>query len=150
MSREYMTTRRVEFRDTDAGGIMHFSSYFAYMEAAEHEMLRHLGLSVVMPGERGGYISWPRVSAKCDYDSPAKFEELLEIGVRVAHIGKASVRYTFHFRRAGRTVARGEMTTVCCRIEHGKMPRSIPIPDAIRNKLRCFATADSEDGQDHQ
>ncbi|MCG8653286.1 MAG: hypothetical protein MI861_25835, partial [Pirellulales bacterium] len=39
----FSTKRRVEFRDTDAAGIVHFSAFFPMMEAAEHEMLRSLG-----------------------------------------------------------------------------------------------------------
>ena len=46
MSQVFKTERRVEFRDTDAAGIVHFSVFFAYMEQAEHEFLRSLGLSV--------------------------------------------------------------------------------------------------------
>ena len=43
----FSATRRVEFRDTDAAGIMHFASFFPLMESVEHEFLRHLGLSVL-------------------------------------------------------------------------------------------------------
>jgi 4-hydroxybenzoyl-CoA thioesterase/acyl-CoA thioester hydrolase len=42
----FHTARRVEFRDTDAAGIMHFSTFFNRMEEAEHELLRTLGTSV--------------------------------------------------------------------------------------------------------
>ena len=59
----YKTTRRVEFRDTDAAGIMHFSAFFTRMEEAEHELIRHIGLSVFDRDEEGT-ISWPRVSAR--------------------------------------------------------------------------------------
>ncbi|MEL7264077.1 MAG: hypothetical protein AAFP69_04590, partial [Planctomycetota bacterium] len=41
--------RRVEFRDTDAAGIVHFSAFFPFMETAEHAFLRSLGLSVFQP-----------------------------------------------------------------------------------------------------
>ncbi len=44
----FRTTRRVEFRDTDMAGIMHFSAFFTTLESVEHEFLRSLGLSVVM------------------------------------------------------------------------------------------------------
>ena len=40
MPEPYRTTRRVEFRDTDAAGIVHFSAFFFYMESVEHEFLR--------------------------------------------------------------------------------------------------------------
>ena len=138
MSSEFVTTRLVEFRDTDAAGILHFTSYFAYMESAEHELLRHLGLSVVMQDAHVGHISWPRVAASCDFELPAKFEEQLEIGVRVATIGKKSVQYAFHFRRAEKTIAKGQLTAVCCLVESGKTPTSVPIPDKIRMALQRY------------
>jgi acyl-CoA thioester hydrolase len=46
MPEPYRTTRLVEFHDTDMAGIMHFASFFVYMESAEHELLRSMGLSV--------------------------------------------------------------------------------------------------------
>ena len=33
----FRTTRRVEFRDTDMAGIMHFSAFFTVLESVEHE-----------------------------------------------------------------------------------------------------------------
>ena len=52
MSESFRSTRRIEFRDTDAAGIVHFSAFFYYMESVEHEFLRQLGLSV-LGGGRG-------------------------------------------------------------------------------------------------
>lgn len=49
----WVTRRRVEFVETDAAGIVHFSSFFVYMEQAEHELLRHLGLNVFVDDEQG-------------------------------------------------------------------------------------------------
>ena len=48
MTAEYKKERRVEFSETDMAGIIHYSAYFQYMEEAEHEFLRSLGLSVVL------------------------------------------------------------------------------------------------------
>ena len=103
----YRTSRRVEFRDTDAAGIVHFSVFFTWMETAEHELLRGLGLSVVSKDETGT-ITWPRVAVRCDYQGPVRFEEMVEIEVQVAKIGSKSVTYDFQFtgprgaRRRGR------------------------------------------------
>ena len=38
----FTTARRIEFRDTDAAGIVHFSAFFLWMESAEHELLRRV------------------------------------------------------------------------------------------------------------
>ena len=143
----FSTTRRVEFRDTDAAGIVHFSAFFPMMEAAEHEMLRSLGISVLPrdTGERGvPAVTWPRVSASCNYASAARFEDLLTITVRVARIGTTSVEYHVQFHRGDCLIADGKMTAVCCRLIHppaagGTEPEArlekTPIPDSIRELL---------------
>ncbi|MEZ6090842.1 MAG: thioesterase family protein [Pirellulaceae bacterium] len=134
MSEPFKTQRRIEFRDTDAAGIMHFSVFFTYMEQAEHELLRSLGLSVML-ADGDATIGWPRVSAKCDYRGAVRFEELIDIEVSVAHLGEKSVRYHHVFKVDDRTVAAGEMTTVCCRISKDHALCSITIPEYIRTQL---------------
>src|SRR5579862_8605559 len=110
----FRTTRRVEFGETDMAGIVHFSNFFRYMEAAECEFLRSRGLSVVMNFE-GLHIGLPRVSATCDYSSPAKFQDLLDVAVSIERIGAKSVTYGFEFTRGGTVLARGKVTSVCCK-----------------------------------
>ena len=130
----YTATRRVEFHHTDAAGIIHFSRYFLYMEEAEHEFLRHLGLGVMMH-EGGQLLSWPRVACRCDFTGVVKFEDTVEITVTVEKVGEKSVTYNFAFTHNGRDVARGSTTAVCCRLEEGKKPESVKIPDHVRKKL---------------
>jgi 4-hydroxybenzoyl-CoA thioesterase/acyl-CoA thioester hydrolase len=127
-------TRRIEFRDTDAAGIAHFSTFFNFMEEAEHEFLRRRGLSVYLHDEAGA-ISWPRVSAKCDYVSAVRFEDELTIEVSIARLGTKSVTYAFTMSCGDRLVAKGEMTSVCCRVSSSGPPVGIAIPDFIREKL---------------
>ena len=130
----FQTTRRVEFRDTDAAGIMHFSAFFNYMEQVEHEFLRHLGLSVITHDEEGT-ISWPRVSASCDYRGAVQFEDVLDVELQIVRQGEKSITYGFVFSHGKRPVAQGQLTTVCCRLDAKAPPRSIPIPDSILAKL---------------
>jgi len=141
MSASFVTIRRVEFSDTDAAGIMHFVAFFRMMEQAEHELLRSVGLSVVTP-DADGKISWPRVNAKCDFQSAARFEDLLQIEVQIARLGRRSVTYTHRFSRDGEQLATGEMTAVCCRIREGAAPKSISIPPAMTKKLKPFLVND--------
>lgn len=138
----FRTARRVEFRDTDAAGIMHFSVFFLFMEEAEHEFLRSVGLSVVIDETAGGdvrrILTWPRVHCECDYSSPLKFEETVEIGISIERLGEKSVSYRFAFERDGKKIATGRMTAVCCRIVGAGHPASVAIPDEIRAKLTPF------------
>jgi 4-hydroxybenzoyl-CoA thioesterase/acyl-CoA thioester hydrolase len=140
MPQHYQFQRRVEFRDTDAAGIAHFSMFFVYMEQAEHELLRQLGLSVFLRDDEGP-LSFPRVSARCDYQLPARFEDVLDIEVAIVRLGSKSVTYEFNFGQQGRPIASGQTTTVCCRFAADGTPRSIPIPGWIAEKL-AVATLD--------
>ena len=144
MPEPYHATRMVEFRDTDMAGIMHFASFFDYMESAEHEMIRSLGFSVHADIERGamseeGVLSFPRVNASCDFVSPALCEQVLDITVRVARIGNKSVTYDIEFHHQNRLVAKGRMTCVCCLIQTGSLPISRKLPEDIVEKLRRHA-----------
>lgn len=135
MSAVEQVTRRIQFRDTDAAGIAHFSTYFLFMEEAEHEFLRRRGLSVFFQDETGT-ISWPRVSVSCDYQSSVTFEDVLTIDVAIERLGTKSLTYVFNLRCGDRQVAKGKTTCVCCRVGDGP-PVSIEIPAEIRAKLEA-------------
>ncbi len=144
MHSEFHTTRRVAFSDTDMAGIVHFSRFFVFMEAAEHAFLRSLGTSVST--EWGGNkIGWPRLEATCTYLSPAVFEDVLDIHLKVIRKGTKSLTYRFDFFREETAIARGELSAVCCICNPGEKIRSIPIPDFIADQI-----ADEADGADRR
>lgn len=130
----FHTSRRVEFRETDAAGIAHFTSLIAYMEEAEHDFLRHLALSVVLRDEQGE-ISWPRVAANAEFLSAVRFEDEIDVELRILRMGTKSVTYGFVLSHRGRAVAKGSISAVCCRVAAHQPPQSIPIPDWIRERL---------------
>jgi len=130
----FVHTRRVEFHETDMAGIAHFANFFRYMEAAEHAYLRACGLSVVLPWE-GLMLGFPRVSASCDYLKPIRFEQEMQIAVRVEKIGRTSISYGFTFTHAGDTIAEGRLTAVLCRKSAEERLEPIEIPEAIRQRL---------------
>jgi YbgC/YbaW family acyl-CoA thioester hydrolase len=131
----FRTTRRVEFGDTDMAGIVHFSNFFRYMEAAECDFLRARGLAVVMEFE-GQKIGFPRVSATCDYLKPARFQDVLDVTVSIERIGTKSVTYLFEFARAGEILAQGKVTSVCCRTGTDTPMEGIEIPAGYRARLQ--------------
>ncbi|QGJ72025.1 Acyl-CoA thioesterase [Planctomycetales bacterium 10988] len=137
MSSAYHATRRVEFSDTDMAGIVHFSSFFHYMEEAEHALLRSFGMSVVQfEGEEK--ISWPRVKASCQYTRPVRFEDMLDIEVRIRKLGRSSVEYEFLFFQDGHPIATGEITAVCCRFSKGEPPKPIPLSESYREQAQQY------------
>jgi len=137
MPEVFTTTQRIEFRDTDAAGIAHFSTYFTLMEVAEHAFLRSLGLSVIAQ-HNNRTLSWPRVHASCDYRGAARFEDVLTVELHIERLGGKSVTYQMNISRDGEPLAQGRMTAVCCYLQHGAKPESTPIPPEIAGKLQPF------------
>lgn len=144
MTAHFVTNRRVEFSDTDMAGIIHFASYYRYMEEAEHQFFRSLGLSVMQKHDEHTILGWPRISAGCTFEAPARFEDVLEIRLTVERKGVKSltIQYEFFLEQDGGEVrvAHGRMKTACCLCRHDQPLESIPIPDEIAQLL-----PDSED-----
>jgi YbgC/YbaW family acyl-CoA thioester hydrolase len=146
MTTPFRTTRRVEFADTDMAGIAHFANFFRYMESAEVDFLHALGLSVKLEWEQE-HLGFPRVAAACDYLRPVTFEDVLEIEVRVDKVGRKSVSFAFDFRCRGEVVARGRVTSVCCRVGADRQLEAVALPDGLRDRLKGGRAAAEEPGE---
>jgi len=133
----YRATRRVEFADTDMAGIMHFSRFFTLMEEVEHEWLRSRGLSVIMTWQ-GIKLGWPRVSAACEFYRPVFFEDLLAIELSIERLGTKSITFAAAFYRGDECVARGQITTCCCRVNGPGDMTAMDIPNEIRDQLQAI------------
>ena len=146
MPYEFKATRRVEFSDTDMAGIMHYSNFFRFMEAAEHAFFRSLGFSIVTR-EVDPPVGWPRVHASCDYMAPLRFEDEVEIHLVVTEKKSKSLTYEFRFRKMnadeGVEIARGALTVVCVRHEGDRM-KAATIPEVIAAKIEVAPGGASE------
>jgi acyl-CoA thioester hydrolase len=80
---------RVGFSDTDAQGIVYYGRYLPYFDLARVEYERHLGL---LRREAVGKDFVMRASSVV-YEAPARFDDLLEVFVRVKRIGVTSLTY---------------------------------------------------------
>lgn len=140
---KFQTRRRVEFRDTDAAGIVHFSAFFPMMESAEHELLRSVGISVMPAHDSPNRLTFPRVAAACDFHGPARFEDWLDIAVSITKLGRTSIGYHFEIRCEGRPVASGQITVVCCRLSAGGHLEKAEVPDDWRQLLSAFVSEKS-------
>ncbi len=146
MGREFRTQRRVEFRDTDAAGIAHFSALIVYLEQAEHDFLRSIGTTVMIPEDAEHLpvderVRWPRVHVEADFQGPVRFEDMLDIDVRILRMGSKSVTYGFVMTCNGAPVCTGSTTAVCCLETDGKL-QGVSIPRSIREKFSHFLAKD--------
>ena len=137
MPYEITIRRRVEFSETDMAGIVHYSNFFRYMEAAEHAFFRSLGFSIVT-GNTHPPVGWPRVHAHCDYHTPLRFEDEFEVHLLVLEKKSKALSYQFRFRKVGgeeREVARGKLTVVCVTHNADGSMSAVHIPQEIVGRI---------------
>ena len=117
--------RFVVWPDTAAAGHYHHSTVIDWVEAAEaqlHEDLDVLHLYGVVP----------RTTYHAEYFARLWFRDRVTITLRVAEMGRASIRYEFEVRRGDELAVRGEMKAMQIDQRAGV---SVPWPDDIRAKF---------------
>ena len=136
-SPNFSITRRVEFHETDAAGIMHFSNFYRWMEVCEHEWFRATGLAMMSTTPEGVRLGWPRREASCGFVRPLRCGDVVRVTGSVADVGKTSVTYEFVFEkdRAGKwtEVARGRMSTVHVKQDSAGRMEAEPVPEKVRD-----------------
>lgn len=145
--------RRIEFCETDAAGIAHFSTFLLVMEQSEHALFRSLGLSVFSSAayhassvdyESACFdlrsITWPRVRCEVEYLAPARFEEELVDEVYIERLGAKSITFVHRIARGSHLIAKGKMISVCSVKDPstGHLVGQI-IPDPVRSALSKYA-----------
>lgn len=128
-------SRPVEFHETDMAGIVHFSCFFRWMEAAEHAFLRDRGVDLHVEKE-GKVLGWPRVHCGCDFRKPLRYGDDIVVRVEVEEVRTRSVRYRFEIGSSTfpELAAEGKITAACVSLE-GKEIKAVEIPAEIRARL---------------
>jgi YbgC/YbaW family acyl-CoA thioester hydrolase len=107
---------RVEFCDTDAAGLMHFSTYFRYMESAEAELFRTLNIPLLWNDKENNACGFPRIDVNCRFKRPLYFEDIVNIAIHIESIDANRLSFRFDFSKPlaegkSQTVARGSLIT---------------------------------------
>ncbi|MFN5540399.1 MAG: acyl-CoA thioesterase [Candidatus Melainabacteria bacterium] len=76
-SKDFFTTVRVIYADTDNMGVVYHSNYLRYFEIGRNEMLREIGLPYKLLEENNLYM--PIMEAHLKYMRPARYDDLLTI-----------------------------------------------------------------------
>jgi acyl-CoA thioester hydrolase len=130
----YAAYTRVAFSDTDAQGVVYYGRYMPYFDLARTEYHRHLG-AIRIRGE------FAMRASSVEYHAPARFDDLLEIFVRVERIGTTSVTYDYAAYRideeggADLRMATANQTLVLIERERR---RPVPVPDLFRSRVAEF------------
>ncbi len=81
---------RVDWEDTDAGGIVFYANYLKFFERARTEWLRALGIGQhALREETGGMFVVSETAVK--YHRPAKLDDQLRVTATLAEGGRASL-----------------------------------------------------------
>ena len=132
---EHRLKRRVQFYETDAAGIVHFSWFFRYLEEAEHALWRATGHSIHQPGSE---IGWPRVAASFEFRRPLRFEDEIDVLIRIAEMTRRTIRYTGSIVQGDATIATGELTIACVLRRPNEPMKSIDIPPDIATRFETY------------
>jgi acyl-CoA thioester hydrolase len=121
----YSALARVWFSDTDAQGVVYYGRYLPYFDHARTEFHRHLGHVDLGPNE------FAMRACTIEYLAPARFDDLLEIFVRVERIGRSSVTYDHAAYRVDDDLlmVSAKQTLVLIDLERR---RPVEIPEAFR------------------
>jgi 4-hydroxybenzoyl-CoA thioesterase len=87
----------VRFADVDHAGIVYYPKFFDYFHIAMEEFLRaRLGPRGYVDLLDRDRIGFPSVNAQCEFKSPLRFGDTIEVAMSIIRLGTRSV--TFRFR----------------------------------------------------
>lgn len=124
-----ITTR---WEDNDVYGHVNNVVYYSWFDSAVNAHLIERGTLDIHRGEVIGLV----VETQCNYFAPVEFPQRVEAGVRVANIGRSSVRYEVGIFVKGedRTAAKGHFV-------HVYVNRASRRPAALPDNMRIVLEA---------
>ena len=135
----YSSLTRVGFSDTDAQGVVYYGRYLPYFDQARVEYLRHLGLLRSSPEENEFVMRANTI----EYHAPARFDDLVEVFMRVSRIGTTSVTCEYEAYRVEDDVLMVTATQTLVLVDLAER-KACPVPDWFREPIRDFEGNDLE------
>ena len=129
--KNFSTTVRVRYGETDQMGVVYHGNYSHYFEVARTEWLRSLGITY-KDMELSG-IMLPVISLSIDFISPAKYDDILTIEVNL--VKKPMVKIEFDYlitNQNHQKIAKGNTVLAFMNSETN---RPTKCPDYILDKL---------------
>ena len=128
---KYAALTRVGFSETDAQGVVYYGRYMPYFDLARTEFHRHLGRVQLHN------VDFAMRAVSVDYVAGARFDDLLEVFVRVERIGTTSITYDHAAYRVedDTLMASAKATLVCIALDERK---AVPVPQPLREQIDSF------------
>lgn len=106
--RNFALPLRINYEDTDAGGVVYYANYLAYMERARNAWLRRLGFSLTGL-ERRHRVLFAVTEARLKYRAAGRLDDELEATLEIMRLQRASMRVRQTVRRGGDLLVDGEI-----------------------------------------
>lgn len=123
---------RVRWAEADMQGIVFNGHYLTYFDVAFTEYWRATGLPSALAQAEEGKEMFARKST-IEYHSPARFDDVLDIGVRCASFGRTSVRYVLEIYRGEDFLISGELVYVYA---DTAVRKGVPFPEHWRETIK--------------
>jgi acyl-CoA thioester hydrolase len=125
---------RVRFHECDPQGVVFYAHYFAYVDVALTEMWREAF------GSYGDVVAAGTdvvvVEAAATFRASARFDDDLDVELRVDRLGMTSMAMATAIRRDGEALVEGRVVHVF--VDTATMAKK-PIPDHMRTSLESYA-----------
>ena len=125
-----ITTR---WMDNDQYGHVNNVIYYSWFDTAVNAYLIEQGALDTTQGDTIGLV----VETQCNYFAPVSFPQVIEAGIRVAQVGRSSVRYEVGLFAQGEplTAAAGHFIHVY--VDRATR-RPVPVPEPLRAVLQAL------------
>lgn len=132
---------RVGFGDCDPAGIVYFPRFFHFFhEAMETWFDAALGMpyAALIGGRK---IGFPAVHTEADFKLPCAMGEEIGVELRVAELGRSSIRFAYAARTLGDATAPVRLTgaTVCVVMDldpsRPTFRRALAVPEDLRARI---------------
>lgn len=121
---------RVRYSEVDGQSVVFNAHYLTYYDTAITEYFRWMGYDYTADVKQTG-VDFHTAKSVVEYKAPIRFDEEIEVGVRIGHIGNSSMRFDLGiFAKAVDDLrAKGEIVWV---YTHQTTHETVRVSDSIR------------------
>jgi acyl-CoA thioester hydrolase len=125
---------RVRWAEVDMQRVVFNGNYLTYCDTAVSEYWRAVG-AVTGRDYFEDYMRLYAVKATLDFHASAHYDEVIDVGCRLARLGRSSMTLAFGIWRGAETLVSGEIVYVHVGTEAKK---SAPLPEHLREAMLGF------------
>lgn len=139
LEKPFTWTIRVYYEDTDTCGIVYYANYLKFFERARTEWLRSVGFEQQKMADELG-LRFVIARVECDFKHPSRLDDVIEVDVRVARVGSASILFEQTAKRNVQLLATARVRVGCI---ESKSFSPAPLPPSLRAAVEHLTPLDA-------